>query len=78
MNYYDYISIIIYPYTTKTNLLYERSLKRGFEEGRFVYRTNEKPLGIYERIGKMRENYTKLKGIIKNDKNFSQYLFVQY
>jgi hypothetical protein len=33
VKYYNYIPIIIYPYTNNFKLLYERTLSRGFYEG---------------------------------------------
>ncbi len=42
LDWYNYIPILIYPFTYETNLLYKRSIDRGIKEGRFL-----KCSGIY-------------------------------
>jgi hypothetical protein len=37
---YNYIPIIVYPYVDNIDLLYERAIKRGNKEGRFIARTS--------------------------------------
>jgi hypothetical protein len=74
VKYYGYIPIIIYPYTNNFNLLYDRTLERGFNEGRFISKTGSQ-FSLDSKLKKLIESFNKLinpndKNIITNSTNF--------
>jgi hypothetical protein len=74
LSYYNYIPIVIYPFTDQSDLLFHRNIKRGMKEYRFLQ--NEGNYGIK----KIAENAKdKFKNVIKDIKSIyieNSYLLV--
>ena len=68
--HYDYFPIFIYPYVDDKKILWERSIKRGCEEGRFVSLNL-----INSKYDECKKGYDEIKEIFKRFKN---YLCIKY
>jgi len=77
ITYYKYIPIFIYPFVKDVKTLYNRVIKRGIENGRFL---QCEKFGLVEKMKECSENYKGMKNILRNiDDNVSkQYFIYQY
>jgi hypothetical protein len=73
LKFYGYIPMIVYPFINDVSILYERSLTRGINEGRFL-RCGD-PFGLTIQMSSCLNNYEKLKENIRKN---STYCTVQY
>lgn len=64
MSYYKYIPLVIYPFTTHSELLYDRSISRGISEYRFLQHDGN--FGIKSMAEKAKNNF---KNVVKDIKS---------
>ena len=72
-NFYNYIPILVYPFTQDVNTLYERSISRGIKQGRFLL--CDGPYGLAKLMTICLENYKKIKQLFDSRQ---YYCFIQY
>ena len=78
LGFYDYKPIIIYPFIKDVNILYERSIRRGLKEGRFLL--CDAPSGGFSLKNMMLlafQNYEKFKNSVVN-KDYNFFYFIRY
>ena len=73
LGYYDYIPIVVYPFIRDVNILYDRSIKRGLKEGRFLKCGSD--YGISAHMTNSLEGYDTLKEIIRTK---DEYIICMY
>jgi hypothetical protein len=72
----NYIPIIIYPLVTYSGILYNRAIKRGMQEGRFVACDNGTPFSLKAKMITLKNGYQKLKELLKEKHKI--YMILQY
>ena len=73
LKYYGYIPIIVYPFVADVKIIYDRSIRRGIVEGRFLNRDG--PFGLSTAMSTCLNNYQSLIKIISE---YEQYAHYQY
>jgi hypothetical protein len=69
-DYFNYIPILIYPYITNVEILFDRSICRGIKEGRFL-ELNFLSKSVISNL----KNYKKIKKILIDKNNFIIYQY---
>lgn len=70
LKYYGYIPIIIYPFINDLDIIYQRSVKRGMTEGRFIGKDR-----ISSSMKICFDNYSKLIEIISTNDEYGYYQY---
>lgn len=73
LSYYNYIPIVIYPVIKDVNILYDRSIQRGMEIGRFL--RCDLDTGIAKSLISCHDNYDE---ISENTSKMAQFLVCRY
>jgi len=79
LNYYGYIPIIIYPFVPDVKILYDRSIRRGLKEGRFLYCSKKEcpHVCLETKMIQSHINFPNILEILKNNK-IGSYLVYKY